>query len=54
MDTILNFAESRTKNANLFDVRLQSNLTEFLPMIQYYYSQPAVVAAWKAPNTRLF
>ncbi len=23
-------------------------------MIQYYFSQPAVVTAWKAPNTRLF
>ena len=54
LDTILNFAESRTKNANLFDTRLQSNLTEFLPMIQYYFSQSAVVAAWKAPTTKLF
>lgn len=23
-------------------------------MVQYYFSQPAVVAAWKAPTTRLF
>lgn len=54
LDTILNFAEARTKNANLFDVRLQSNLTEFLPMIQYYFSQSSIVAAWKAPNNKLF
>ncbi len=54
LDTILNFVESKTKNVNLFDVRLQTNMTEFLPMIQYYFSQPSVVAAWKAPNNRLF
>lgn len=23
-------------------------------MIQFYLSQPAVVSAWKAPNTKLF
>lgn len=23
-------------------------------MIQYYFSQPATVTAWKAPTTRLF
>lgn len=54
LETILNFVESKTKNVNLFDVRLQTNITEFLPMVQYYFSQPAVVAAWKAPNTKLF
>jgi hypothetical protein len=54
LETILNFVESKTKNVNLFDVRLASNITEFLPMIQYYFSQPAVVTAWKAPATKLF
>ena len=29
-------------------------MTEFLPMIQYYFSQTATVAAWKAPTTKLF
>jgi hypothetical protein len=54
LETILNFVESKTKNVNLFDVRQQSNITEFLPMIQYYFSQSAVVTAWKAPATKLF
>jgi hypothetical protein len=54
LDTIYNFVESRTKNANLFDVRLLSNLTEFIPLVQYYFSQPSNVAAWKTPNARLF
>lgn len=54
LETILNFVESKTKNANLYDTRLQSNLSEFLPMVQFYFSQPAVVTAWKAPATKLF
>ncbi len=54
LDTIYNFVESKTKNTNLLDVRLLSNLTEFIPMVQYYFSQPSHVSAWKAPNTRLF
>lgn len=54
VDAIYNFVESRTKNSNLFDTRLQSNLTEFLPMIQYYFSQSSVVSNWKAPTTKMF
>jgi hypothetical protein len=54
LEAIYNFVESRTKNSNLFDVRLQSNLTDFLPMIQYYFSQSAHVSQWKAPTTKLF
>lgn len=54
LDTIFNFVEDKTKNANLFDVRLNSTLTEFLPMIQYYFSQANVVSTWKAPNSKLF
>ena len=54
VDAIYNFVESKTKNSNLFDTRLQSNLTEFLPMIQYYFSQSSVIAKWKAPTTKLF
>jgi hypothetical protein len=54
LDAIYNFVESKTKNGNLFDTRLQSNLTEFLPMIQYYFSQNSVVSQWKAPTVRLF
>lgn len=54
LDTIFNFVESRTKNTNLFDVRQSYNLTEFLPMVQYYFSVADVVAKWKAPATKLF
>ena len=36
------------------NIKLQSNLTDFLPMIQYYFSQTATVAAYKAPNQALF
>jgi hypothetical protein len=54
LDTIYNFVESKTKNTNLLDVRLLSNLTEFIPLVQYYFSQPSHVAAWKVPNARLF
>lgn len=31
-----------------------SNLTEFLPMTQFYFSQASVVSAYKAPNSALF
>lgn len=53
-DTTLNYIESKTKNINLMNVKLQSNLTDFLPMIQYYFSQSSVVTAYKAPNQALF
>lgn len=36
------------------NVKLGSNLTDFLPMIQYYFSQANVVAAYKAPTQALF
>lgn len=36
------------------NIKLQSNLTDFLPMIQYYFSQPSTVTAYKAPNQALF
>jgi hypothetical protein len=49
-DTTLNYVENKTKNRNLFDIRLESNLTEMLPMIQYYFSQQSVINAYKAPN----
>lgn len=35
-------------------MKLASNLTDFLPMIQYYYSQSSVVSKWKAPTSLLF
>jgi hypothetical protein len=54
LDTILNFAESKTKNTNLFDIKQGSNLTESLPMIQYYLSQSDTITKFKAPTTRLF
>ena len=54
LDTIFNFIETKTKNANLLDVRLGYNLTDFIPIVQYYFSQPSVVSKWKAPSTRLF
>lgn len=54
VDAIYNFVESKTKNGNLFDTRLKSNLTEFLPMIQYYFSQKSVIDHWKAPTVKLF
>jgi hypothetical protein len=53
-DSILNFVESKTKNTNLFDVKQGSNLTEALPMIQYYFSQSDTITKFKAPTTRLF
>lgn len=54
LDSVFNFVESKTKNINLFDVRQSYNLTEFLPMIQYYFSLSETVAKWKAPNSKLF
>jgi hypothetical protein len=53
-DSILNFVESKTKNVNVFNTQMGSNLTEHLPMIQYYFSQPSIVSAFKAPNSYLF
>lgn len=53
-ETILNFVESKTKNINVFDIRQGSNLTESLPMIQYYFSQPDTITKFKAPTSRLF
>ena len=54
MDAIYTFVEEKTKNTNLFDPRLKSNFTEFLPMIQYYFSQSSVISHWKAPTSKLF
>ena len=50
----MNFVESKTKNVNVFNTKLGSNLTEHLPMIQYYFSQPSVVTQFKAPTGHLF
>lgn len=43
--------ESRTKNRNLYNIQLISNLTDALPLTQYYFSQSSTVSAFKAPNT---
>lgn len=53
-DTTLNYVESKTKNRNLFNIDLISNLTEFLPLTQYYLSQSSVVNAYKAPTGAMF
>lgn len=53
-DSILNFVESKTKNVNVFNTKLGSNLTEHLAMIQYYFSQSSVVTQFKAPTAHLF
>ena len=39
---------------NVFNTKLGSNLTEHLPMVQYYFSQPSIVSAFKAPTNFLF
>lgn len=53
-DTTLNYIESKTKNRNLYNIQLLSNLTEFIPLTQYYFSQSSVVNAYKAPNSAMF
>lgn len=53
-ESVLNFVESKTKNCNLYDVQLGSNLTDHMAIIQYYLSQSAVVSALKAPNNKMF
>lgn len=53
-ESVLNFVESRTKNCNLYNVQLGSNLTDHMATIQYYFSQNANVAAFKAPTTKMF
>lgn len=53
-DALLNFVELKTKNVNIFNTKLGSNLTEHLPMIQYYFSQPSTVSVYKAPTAHLF
>ena len=53
-DTTLNYIEANTKNINLQNIALESNLTDFVPMIQFYLSQPSTVNTLKAPTTRLF
>jgi hypothetical protein len=50
-DDTLNYVENRTKNINLFNIQLQSNLTDTLPMVQFYFSQPSVASTYKAPST---
>jgi hypothetical protein len=50
-DDTLNYVENRTKNLNLFNIQLQSNLTDALPMVQFYFSQPSVASTYKAPST---
>ena len=39
---------------NVFNVHLGPNVTEHLPMIQYYFSQPSTVSLFKAPTSKLF
>lgn len=53
-DTTLNFIESKTKNINLNNINMGSNLTDFVALVQYYFSQPSTVTAYKAPTDRLF
>ena len=53
-DTTLDYVESKTKNYNLFDVKLQANLTDFIPTVMYYFIQSATVAQYKAPTTTVF
>lgn len=38
----------------MYNIQLVSNLTEFLPLTQYYFSQSSVVNAYKAPSTPMF
>lgn len=53
-DTTLNYVETKTKNRNLYNIQLMANLTEFLPLTQYYFSQSSAVNTYKAPNTAMF
>ncbi len=53
-ESILNFVESKTKNANLFNVQLGSNLTDHLATIQYHLAQNNIVSSFKAPTTKSF
>ncbi len=53
-ESILGFVESKTKNTNLYNVQLGPNLTDHMATIQYYFSQSAVVSAFKAPTTKMF
>lgn len=53
-DVTLNYVENKTKVRNLYNIQRGSNLTEFLGTVQYYFSLPATVAAYKAPNSALF
>ena len=53
-DAILNYVSSKTQNTNLYNVKLSFNLTEFLPLIQYYFSQAGTVTQYKAPASPLF
>jgi len=50
----LNYLESKSKNRNLYNIQKGSSLTAHLPLVQYYFSQAPIVAAYKAPNTALF
>ncbi len=50
----MNFVESKTKNHNLFNVALGSELVDHLSRVQYYFSQPSTVTLFKAPQTQLF
>ena len=53
-NNILNYASDKSKNNNLFNVDLKQNLTNFLPIIQYYFSQSANIQKFKAPTDHLF
>lgn len=53
-DSTLNYIENKTKSVNLYNVKKGSNLTEVLPQVHSYFSLPATVNAYKAPNALLF
>ena len=53
-NNILNYASAQSKNSNLFNADLKQNLTNFLPVIQYYFSQSSTVSKFKAPTDYIF
>lgn len=53
-DQVLNFVEQKGNNRNLYNINWNFSTIPHFSLVQYYFSQPAVVALYSAPSNLLF
>lgn len=53
-DSVLNFVEQKGNNRNLYNIHWNISITPHFGLVQYYFSQPNIVALYSAPSNLLF